>query len=177
MTLKVGSSSAEHVTVVELFHLEVDENPCVECLRKGRAVAAPDLAGADARWPHFVTRAQVAGFRSVYAMPSRFRYQMIGGGRSPARPSTRGVGHDLHPAGLAERRGLGMPEAFAALRGHVGRTNRRLNDLARDVVNRTVGIERCASAGGNRRFPTTKSCGSQVGPLTRHAAIEVAAAR
>jgi hypothetical protein len=41
----------------------------------------------------------------------------------------------------AERGGLDMPEAFEVRRGRARRTNRRLSDLARDIVDRAVGTD------------------------------------
>jgi GAF domain-containing protein len=52
---------------------------------------------------------------------------------------------------LAERGGLNMAEAFAVLRGHARRTNQRLSDLARDIVNRTVSTDQMIEAPGDRQ--------------------------
>jgi AmiR/NasT family two-component response regulator len=52
---------------------------------------------------------------------------------------------------LAERGGLDMPEAFEALRTHARKTNRRLSDLARDVVNRKIGTEQMLRSHGSGR--------------------------
>jgi AmiR/NasT family two-component response regulator len=42
---------------------------------------------------------------------------------------------------LAERGGLDIAQAFTLLRGHARSNNRRLSDLARDVVNGATTID------------------------------------
>src|ERR1700716_3798998 len=67
--LHVVSSSTEHARVVELFQLETDEGPCLDCFRTSRPVIVPDLRDATTRWPRFAGRAEAEGFRSVHALP------------------------------------------------------------------------------------------------------------
>lgn len=76
--LRVVSSSTEHARLVELFQVEADEGPCLECFRTSRPVAAPDLREATARWPRFAERAGQEGFRSVQALPLRLRTEIVG---------------------------------------------------------------------------------------------------
>ncbi|HZQ87064.1 MAG TPA: GAF and ANTAR domain-containing protein [Acidimicrobiales bacterium] len=78
--LRVVASSSETMRLLELFELQADEGPCVDCYRSGRAVAVLNLeleAAAD-RWPRFVPKAVDAGVRSVHAVPMRLRDQTIG---------------------------------------------------------------------------------------------------
>lgn len=76
--LRVVSSSTEQVRLVELFQVEADEGPCLECFRTGKPVAVPDLRAAVARWPRFAVRADEEGFRSVHALPLRLRTEVVG---------------------------------------------------------------------------------------------------
>ncbi|GAA4883914.1 GAF and ANTAR domain-containing protein [Actinomycetospora straminea] len=75
---RVVAASTEETRLVELFELQADEGPCLECLRSSRRVSEPDLVEATARWPGFAPRALDAGFRAVHAIPMRLRRQTIG---------------------------------------------------------------------------------------------------
>ncbi len=76
--LRVMTSSSETMRVVELFELQSQEGPCLDCYRSGEAVVNYDLAATDSRWPGFAAVALQAGFRSADAVPLRLRSQIIG---------------------------------------------------------------------------------------------------
>jgi GAF domain-containing protein len=76
--LRVMASSSEAMRLLELFELQAEEGPCLDCYRSGRPVVAQDLAMANGRWPRFTTQALAAGFRSVHALPMRLRGAVIG---------------------------------------------------------------------------------------------------
>jgi transcriptional regulator with GAF, ATPase, and Fis domain len=76
--LRVVSSSTEHARLVELFQLEADEGPCLDCFHTSQPVAAGDLRESTARWPRFAVRAGQEGFRSVQALPMRLRSEVVG---------------------------------------------------------------------------------------------------
>lgn len=76
--LRVVASSTEQARLVELFQLQNDEGPCLECFRTGQPVAHPDLAQAEQRWPQFAPAAHGAGFAAVQALPMRLRNEVIG---------------------------------------------------------------------------------------------------
>jgi transcriptional regulator with GAF, ATPase, and Fis domain len=76
--LRVAAASSEAAGLVELFQIQNDEGPCLDCFRTGRRVTAADLAGPDQRWPLFAAAASRAGFRVVEALPMRLRDQVIG---------------------------------------------------------------------------------------------------
>jgi GAF domain-containing protein len=76
--LRVVASSSEAMRIVELFEVQSDEGPCVDCYRHGTRVVNADLDRAQARWPHFAVVAIDAGFRSADALPMRLRGTIIG---------------------------------------------------------------------------------------------------
>lgn len=76
--LRVVASSSEAMRVVELFEVQSQEGPCLDCFQAGEAVVNQDLANANGRWPNFAAVAIEAGFRSVHALPMRLRGQVIG---------------------------------------------------------------------------------------------------
>jgi len=76
--LRVAAASSEAAGMIELFQIQNDEGPCLECFRSGHSVTAADLAAPDQQWPQFAAAATGAGFRTVEALPMRLRDQVIG---------------------------------------------------------------------------------------------------
>ena len=76
--LRVAAASSEAAGLVELFQIQNDQGPCLDCFRTGRAVTAAGLVEQDHRWPRFATAATQAGFGAVHALPMRLRDQVVG---------------------------------------------------------------------------------------------------
>ncbi len=76
--LQYMASSRESVKLLELFQLQYQEGPCLDCYRTGAAVVNTDLHQAERRWPLFAPVAVDAGFQSVHAFPLRHRQKVIG---------------------------------------------------------------------------------------------------
>jgi transcriptional regulator with GAF, ATPase, and Fis domain len=76
--LRVVAASSEAARLLELFQLQNDQGPCLDCFRSGQPVAAADLTAAASRWPRFAPAAGEAGFAAVQALPMRLREQVIG---------------------------------------------------------------------------------------------------
>ncbi|MGW0660920.1 GAF and ANTAR domain-containing protein [Streptodolium elevatio] len=77
-SLRVMAASDEQVRLLELFQLQNDEGPCLECYRTGTPVTVPDLAAEAERWPRFVPVARQCGFSAVQTVPMRLRDDVVG---------------------------------------------------------------------------------------------------
>jgi transcriptional regulator with GAF, ATPase, and Fis domain len=76
--LRVVAASSEAARLLELFQIQNDQGPCLDCFRAGQPIAAADLTAAAHRWPRFAPAARRAGFAAVQALPMRLRDQVIG---------------------------------------------------------------------------------------------------
>lgn len=76
--LRVMASSSEQTRVLELFELQHDQGPCLDCYRTSLPVAVLDEPEQAARWPAFAAEARALGLGPVYALPMRLRQQTIG---------------------------------------------------------------------------------------------------
>jgi GAF domain-containing protein len=76
-SLQLVSASNEQAQVVELFQLQADQGPCLDCFRTGEQVRVDDLSTED-RWPRFTARARANGLGSVHALPMRLRGEVVG---------------------------------------------------------------------------------------------------
>jgi len=76
--LGLMTSSNEALRNLELFELQVQEGPCLDCFHGGVAVIEQDLTTAGARWPRLSVRSLEAGYRSVHALPMRLQGTTIG---------------------------------------------------------------------------------------------------
>ena len=76
--LRVVAASSEQVRLLELFQIQNDQGPCLDCFRTGKPVAVADLSTEAKRWPRFAPAAREAGFASVQALPMRLREHIIG---------------------------------------------------------------------------------------------------
>ena len=76
-TLKVVAASSERTRLLELFQLQTDQGPCLDCFRTGQPVSVDDLPAAG-KWPLFTAAAADVGFAAVHALPMRLRTDVIG---------------------------------------------------------------------------------------------------
>jgi GAF domain-containing protein len=79
-TLRLLAASTEQARVIELFQIQNDEGPCLDCYRTGRPVIISDIRSdrAAARWPRFAAATREMGYAGVHAIPMRLRDQVIG---------------------------------------------------------------------------------------------------
>jgi GAF domain-containing protein len=75
--LRVIGASTEEVGLLELFQIQNDEGPCLDCFHTGVVVSDSNL-GAGSEWPRFATESLRAGFPSVCAVPLRLKDLILG---------------------------------------------------------------------------------------------------
>lgn len=76
--LHVMAASTEDTRKLEIFQLQREDGPCLQCYSTGDPVAVADLAQEADRWPEFVPAAISLGFASVHALPMRLRDNVLG---------------------------------------------------------------------------------------------------
>ena len=177
--LRLMAASDDGTRASEIFEVQANEGPSLECFESGEQVTNQDLKVKTELWPRFATAALSQGFSIVHALPMRLRSDAIGvlnlfqtAGRLTrddlesaqaladiatiailhhrARIDAKDLNDQLDQALtsrivieqakgiLAAKNDLSMDEAFAGLRDHARRNNRRLADVARSVVDGTM---------------------------------------
>ena len=134
--LRVVAASSEAARLLELFQLQNDQGPCLDCFRAGRPVAAADLAAEAQRWPRFAAAAQQAGFAAVQALPMRLRDQVIG-----ALNLFRAAPGALDPADIRVGQALADVATISLLHERSMRHSDTLNEQLQTALNSRVIIE------------------------------------
>ncbi len=75
--LRVIGASTEQIQLLELFQVQNNEGPCLDCFRTGQVVLHSDL-DAVSPWPQFAAECATAGFASVCAVPLRLQAHTLG---------------------------------------------------------------------------------------------------
>lgn len=76
--LQVVGASSDAARLVELFELQDQRGPCMECYLTSAPVTVAGFADQPQRWPEFSSAALDAGFGAVHALPLRLRAQTVG---------------------------------------------------------------------------------------------------
>jgi transcriptional regulator with GAF, ATPase, and Fis domain len=76
--LHVVAASSEATRDLELYQVQRDQGPCLDCYHSGTSVSVPDLEERRAEWPDFVRVALDADFASVHAIPMRVQDTVLG---------------------------------------------------------------------------------------------------
>jgi transcriptional regulator with GAF, ATPase, and Fis domain len=134
--LRVVAASSEAARLLELFQLQSDQGPCLECFRSGRAVTSGDLAAEAARWPRFAPAARDAGFAAVQALPMRLRDQVIG-----ALNLFRATPGTFDPADIRVGQAMADVATISLLQERSMRRSDTLNEQLQTALNSRVVIE------------------------------------
>lgn len=76
--LHLMAATSRQSRELELFQLQADEGPCLDCFSTGHPVSVADLSADQQRWPRFVPAATEAGYSSVHAVPLRAAGTVVG---------------------------------------------------------------------------------------------------
>jgi transcriptional regulator with GAF, ATPase, and Fis domain len=134
--LRVVAASSEAARLLELFQLQNDQGPCLDCFRSGQPVTVTDLAAQAHRWPRFAAAARDAGFTAVQAVPMRLREQVIG-----ALNLFRAVPGPFDPAGVSIGQALADVATISLLHERGMRHSETLNEQLQATLDRRVIIE------------------------------------
>jgi GAF domain-containing protein len=147
--LRVMASSSETMHVLELFEVQSQEGPCLDCYRTGHPVANEDLAADRARWPRFTTEAIAAGFQAVNAFPMRLRGTVIGALNLFHRAPLAMIRADLDAAqALADVATIAILQHRAALGAQ------SLNEQLQFALNSRIAIEQAKGMVAEREGAT-----------------------
>jgi GAF domain-containing protein len=144
-TLRSVASSTETARLLDLFELQSDEGPCLDCFRDGEAVINASLLASD-RWPRFSPEARRLGYRLVHAVPMRLRGRVIG---AVNIYSTDDVPFDAGEVGLAQA--LADVATIALLQERGLREARLLNEQLQAALHSRVVIEQAKGMLAERR--------------------------
>jgi GAF domain-containing protein len=76
--LHVLAASSEETRLLEIFQLQREQGPCLDCFRSKAPVIVESLIRDADKWPQFAEAALNTGFRSVHAVPMRLRDNVLG---------------------------------------------------------------------------------------------------
>ena len=133
--LRVIASSSEAMRVLELFEVQSQEGPCLDCYRTGEPVVNDDLT-VGSRWPRFAPEAVASGFRAANALPMRLRGAVIGALNLFHVEAAGMTASDMHSAqALADVATIGILQHRAAVEAQA------LNDQLNQALNSRIAIE------------------------------------
>ncbi len=75
--LRVVGASSEEINLLELFQIQNDQGPCLDCYHSGHVVLHSNL-DEPSPWPLFADECTQAGFASVCAVPLRLKATTLG---------------------------------------------------------------------------------------------------
>lgn len=140
--LRVAVASTESARLLDLFQLQNDEGPCLECYRRGVPVGTAQLDTTDSRWPRFAGAAVAEGYTTVLALPLRLRGEVIGAlnlfGDSWGAPLSDGE--------IPIAQALADVATIAILTDRLARDHTLLTEQLQTALNGRVAIEQAKGA-------------------------------
>jgi GAF domain-containing protein len=144
--LRVMASSSEQTRLLELFELQNDQGPCLDCYRTGVMVREEDSAALSRRWPAFASEAFALGFGIAYALPMRLRDETIGALNLFAQS-----GAPLRDTDLEVGQALADVATIAVLHHRALRRSTELAAQLQTALNSRVSIEQAKGVIAERR--------------------------
>jgi GAF domain-containing protein len=140
--LRVTVASSENARLLEVFQLQSDEGPCLECYHSGEPVRAPRLDDVATRWPRFSAAAVEQGFTAVVALPLRLRGEVIGALNLFGDAGGTTITDEELPVAQA----LADVATIAILQDRLARDRSVLNEQLQIALNSRVSIEQAKGA-------------------------------
>jgi GAF domain-containing protein len=144
--LRVTVASSEHARLLDVFQIQNEEGPCLECYRSGEPVSARGLGESGTRWPRFSAAAVEQGFTAVVALPLRLRGQVIGAMNLFGDSEDTEITEEDIPIAQA----LADVATIAILQDRLARDHDVLTDQLEIALNSRVAIEQAKGALSNR---------------------------
>lgn len=147
--LQVMASSTEEARLLELYELQNNEGPCLDCFRSGQPAGHESLPAMRAAWPVFTERLQELGYQSAQAVPMRLRTETIGALNifrsqpGPLSASDLRLGQamaDVATVGLLQERAIAERELLAT-QLQSALTSRIQLEQAKGVLAERAGVE------------------------------------
>ena len=144
--LRSVASSHESAHLLDLFELQNQEGPCLDCYRTGEPVLNHLLAPLHDRWPNFAAEARRLGFTMVHALPMRLRGEVIGAVNIFASNTAA-----LTPSEVEVGQGLADVATVGLLQERSLREARLLNEQLQGALNSRIVIEQAKGMLAERR--------------------------
>lgn len=134
--VRVAASSSHEMRLLELFEIQHDDGPCLDCFHTGEAVSCEDLRLATERWTRFAPEAVASGWLSAYALPMRLRDETIGSlNLLRAEPGV------IDPADLIAAQALADVATIGILQHRAAEEHRLLAEQLQYALDSRVAIE------------------------------------
>jgi GAF domain-containing protein len=141
-TLRVATASSEGARLLELFQIQHQEGPCLDCFRSGKPVRTERLDTEVTRWPTFASAATDQGFVGVLALPMRLRGQVIGALNLLSEHSAPPIAVEEIPLAQA----LADVATIAIMQDRLARSREMLAEQLQVALNSRVLIEQAKGA-------------------------------
>lgn len=133
---QIVAASSNEMRVLEVFQLQANEGPCVDCMRDSTAIVNQELDQSYVRWPLVTPKAIALGFHSVHCLPMRLRGESIG-----ALNLFRSASGHLSTEDVAVAQGLADVATIAILQHRIALDAQRLAEQLGHALNSRVIIE------------------------------------
>ena len=144
--LRVTVASSENARLLDVFQIQSDEGPCLDCYRSGEPVRAQSLGDTGTRWPRFASAAVEQGFTAVVALPLRLRGEVIGA--LNLFGDSGGVAITEQEIPIAQA--MADAATIAILQDRLARDRTLLTDQLQIALNSRIAIEQAKGALSNR---------------------------
>jgi GAF domain-containing protein len=144
--LRVTVASREDARLLDVFQIQNEEGPCLECYHSGEPLSARVVDDAGTRWPRFAAAAAEQGFTAVVALPLRLRGQIIGALNLFGDSEATEITQEEIPVAQA----LADVATIAILQDRLARDQSALSEQLQIALDSRVAIEQAKGALSNQ---------------------------